>query len=336
MATTKNAKMKSKSALNLKQRPRRNRQSAFVRDLVRESKVSVEDLIWPVFVKEGITKREEIKTMPGVFRLSEKELIQEAREAVKLGIRAIALFPAIDPKKKDPHGSESLNKNSLVPRSIRALKSALPNLVIIADVALDPFSSDGHDGLVVDGEIINDESVEVLANMALVFAEAGADYVAPSDMMDGRIGAIREALDRDGFTKTGILSYCAKYASSFYGPFRDALDSAPKSGDKKTYQMDPANAREALREAALDIREGADILMVKPGMPYLDILYRLREKVSLPLAVYQVSGEYAMICAASDRGMIDRRRAIEESLLSFKRAGADMILTYFAKEWAGF
>jgi porphobilinogen synthase len=318
----------------MKQRPRRNRKSAFVRDLVRESKVSVEDLIWPVFVKEGIQKREEIKSMPGVFRLSEKELVQEAKEAHKLGIRAVALFPAIDPNKKDPIGSESLNKNSLVPRAVRALKSAIPDLVVITDVALDPFSSDGHDGIVRDGEIVNDESVELLAQMAVVHAEAGADFVAPSDMMDGRVGAIREALDQSGHSKVGILSYCAKYASSFYGPFRDALDSAPKSGDKKTYQMDPANAREALREAALDVREGADILMVKPGMPYLDVLYRLREKVSLPLAVYQVSGEYAMICAAAERGMIDRTRAIDESLVAFKRAGADMILTYFAKEWA--
>jgi len=326
--------MTQKLRLKIKQRPRRNRKSAFVRDLVQENSVTVADLVWPLFVKEGISKREEIKSMPGVFRLSERELIQEAREAAKLGIRAIALFPAIDPKKKNSGGSESFNPKSLVARCVKQLKTALPDLVVITDVALDPFSSDGHDGIVRNGEILNDESVEILCKMAVMQAEAGADFVAPSDMMDGRIGFIRSALDLAGHSNVGILSYCAKYASSFYGPFRDALVSAPKSGDKKTYQMNPANGREALREAALDIREGADILMVKPGMPYLDVLYRLREKVSLPLAIYQVSGEYAMICAASDRGMIDRGRAIDESLLAFKRAGADVIFTYFAKEWA--
>jgi porphobilinogen synthase len=317
----------------LRQRPRRNRKTASVRDLVRENKLSAEDLIWPVFVKEGLQKKEEIKTMPGVFRYSEKELVAEARAAFKDGLRAVALFPAIDPKKKDPKAREALNKNSLVCRSVRALKAALPDLLVITDVALDPFSSDGHDGLVVKGEVVNDPSVEVLAQMALVQAEAGADLVAPSDMMDGRVAAIRAILDKNDFTNVGILSYTAKYASAFYGPFRDALSSAPKKGDKKTYQMDPANIREALREAQLDEAEGADILMVKPGMPYLDVLSKIREKSRLPLAVYQVSGEYAMIVAAAERGMVDRERAIDESLIAFKRAGADMILTYFAREW---
>ncbi len=317
----------------LRQRPRRNRKSPAIRDLVRENKVNAEDLIWPVFVKEGINKREEIKSMPGVFRHTEKEIVSECRAAFKEGIRAVALFPAIDPKKKDTKAREATNKDSLVCRSVRAIKSAAPELIVITDVALDPFSSDGHDGLVVKGEIVNDASVEVLSQMALVQAEAGADMVAPSDMMDGRVAAIRKTLDRAGHQNVGILAYSAKYASSFYGPFRDALASAPKKGDKKTYQMDPANCREALREATLDEREGADILMVKPGLPYLDVLAKIRAHSKLPLAVYQVSGEYAMIVAASERGMIDRKRAIEETLLAFKRAGADMILSYFAREW---
>jgi len=261
-------------------------------------------------------------------------LIIEAKEAYQLGIPAMALFPALGSEFKDTEATESNNPKGLLPRAIRALKKHCPEMVLIGDVAMDPYSSDGHDGLVRNGEILNDETLPILAEMALMQAKAGIDIVAPSDMMDGRVAAIREHLDGNGYAKVAILAYSAKFCSSFYGPFRDALDSAPKSGDKKTYQMDPANSREALREVILDIEEGADIVMIKPGMPYLDIVSKVREHVELPVAVYQVSGEYAMIKAAAQKGWIDEKAVVLESLLAFKRAGADMILTYFAKDAA--
>jgi porphobilinogen synthase len=268
--------------------------------------------------------------MPGVDRMSLDLLVAEARAAHALGIPALALFPVVPDELKDPTASESTNSEGLLQRAIRALKDAVPELALITDVAMDPYSSDGHDGLVENGRILNDETLPILAEMAIAQAEAGADIVAPSDMMDGRIGYIREALDATGHEDTGILAYSAKYASAFYGPFRDALDSAPKHGDKKTYQMDPANAIEALREVQLDVAEGADIVMVKPGMPYLDVVRMVKDNVDVPVAAYQVSGEYAMIQAAAANGWLDRDRVVLESLLAFKRAGADMVLTYFA------
>lgn len=315
-------------------RPRRNRVSAGIRDLVRENQVTVKDLIWPCFVVEGKAQRIAVDSMPGCFRFSIDELIKEAKEAYALGIPAIALFPALDDAIKDKHASESKNQNGLLQRAIRELKKQCPKLVLIGDVAMDPYSSDGHDGLVEKGEILNDETLPILADMALNQAKAGVDIVAPSDMMDGRVAAIREYLDEHGFHNVGILSYSAKYCSSFYGPFRDALDSAPKSGDKKTYQMDPANSREAMREVVLDIEEGTDMVMVKPGMPYLDIVAKVKEGIELPVAVYHVSGEYAMIKAGAMQGWVDEKAVVLESLLAFKRAGADMILTYFAKDAA--
>ena len=278
--------------------------------------------------------------MPGQFRLSVDELVKEAAEISGLGIPGVALFPAIRDDLKDPTGTESLNPEGLFPRAIRAVKDAAPDLLVISDVALDPYSSDGHDGIVRDGKIVNDETLEVLAQMAVVQANAGADIIAPSDMMDGRVAAIRDALDGAGYEDVSILSYTAKYASAFYGPFRDALDSAPRAragipADKKTYQMDPANAREALRELMLDLEEGADMVMVKPALPYLDVIYRVREASDVPVAAYHVSGEYAMLTAAAGNGWLHRRDAVLEALTSIRRAGADIILTYFAKEAAG-
>lgn len=278
--------------------------------------------------------------MPGQYRLSIDELELEVQQLADLGIPGIALFPAIPDSLKDATASESLNRDGLFPRSIRRVKSAAPDLLIISDVALDPYSSDGHDGIVRDGRILNDETLEVLSQVALIHAEAGADIVAPSDMMDGRIAAIRDALDAGGYWDVALLSYTAKYASSFYGPFRDALDSAPRTHEgippnKKTYQMDPGNAREAVRELMLDLEEGADMVMVKPALPYLDVIYRLHEASDVPVAAYNVSGEYAMLSAAAEKGWIDRRDAVMESLTAIQRAGADIILTYFAKEAAG-
>ncbi|NOT80528.1 MAG: porphobilinogen synthase [Bacteriovoracaceae bacterium] len=317
-------------------RPRRNRKSDAIRRLVRETHLGVNDLIAPLFVREGVSLREPIKTMPGVCRLSIDELVKECRELFLLGVPCVALFPAIEDKLKDQKASEAYNPNGLYQRAIREVKNALPELMIMTDVALDPYSSDGHDGLVdpKTGEILNDPTLEVLAKMAIVQSRAGADILGPSDMMDGRVGFIRDALDEENLMNVAIMSYAAKYASSFYGPFRDALNSAPKSGDKKTYQMDYANVREALREAYLDESEGADILMVKPGLPYLDVIKTLRDNTTLPIAAYNVSGEYAMVKAASERGMIDGDKAMIEMLWAFKRAGSDMILTYFAKEAA--
>lgn len=318
------------------QRPRRNRRNEAIRRMVRENIVTAADLIAPLFVKEGHNLREPIHSMPGIVRFSIDELVKESRELYALGVPCVCLFPAIDDKLKDAKAREALNSNGLYQRAIREVKNAVPELLVMTDIALDPYSSDGHDGLVdpKTGEILNDETLEILAEMSIVQARAGADIVGPSDMMDGRVGAIREALDEENFTNIAIMSYTAKYASAFYGPFRDALSSAPKKGDKKTYQMDYANSREALREAYLDEEEGADILMVKPGLPYLDIIKLLKENTTLPIAAYNVSGEYAMVKAAHQNGWVDGEKVMMEMLTSFKRAGADTILTYFAKEAA--
>ena len=317
------------------QRPRRNRRTAAIRSLVRETELAASDLILPLFLHEDEVDTP-IASMPGVTRWSMAGLVREAGEAHALGIPAVVLFPKIADPLKSPDGAEAFNDAGLVPRAIRALKAAHPTLCVITDVALDPYSSDGHDGLVrrdaIGGlSVLNDETVEVLCRQALCHARAGADVVAPSDMMDGRVAAIRAALDEEGFSEVAILSYTAKYASAFYGPFRGALDSAPKEGDKKTYQMDPANVREAVRETLLDEAEGADILMVKPAGLYLDVIARVRETTTLPVAAYQVSGEYLMIKSAAAAGWLDEAAAVAESLTSIKRAGASMILTYFAK-----
>jgi len=316
-------------------RLRRNRRLEWSRRVVAENHLTVDDLIWPVFVVEGVGARQKIASMPGVERLSIDLLVEAAAEARRLGIPAIAIFPSVDSALKTPDGREAVNPDNLVCRAVRAVKKAVPDLGVICDVALDPFNSDGHDGLVVDGEVVNDETVAILTRMAVVQAEAGCDAVAPSDMMDGRIAAIRDALDAAGLQRTQIISYAAKYASAFYGPFRDAVGSSGAlKGDKKGYQMDAANSEEALREVALDIAEGADMVMVKPGMPYLDIVRRVKESFGVPTLAYQVSGEYAMLRAAADNGWLDWNKVVLESLLSFKRAGADAILTYMAPEAA--
>jgi porphobilinogen synthase len=303
--------------------------------MVRETDLSPAHLAMPCFVREGSAVSEPIGSMPGCFRHSIDRLVAQAREWSALGIPAVALFPATPAEAKTADARAALDPDGLAPRAVRALKDAFPDLLVITDVALDPFTDHGHDGLMsADGRIENDSTVEVLRGMALVHARAGADLVAPSDMMDGRVGAIREALDDAGFQDTGILAYTAKYASAFYGPFRDALDSAPRAGDKKTYQMDPANRREALLEADLDEAEGADMLMVKPGLPYLDVLRELRDRTTLPLAAYHVSGEFAMLKAAAERGWIDYDRCLLEALTCFRRAGADLVLTYGAADAA--
>jgi len=312
-------------------RMRRNRQTDWSRRLVRESALSVDDLIWPIFLVAGNGVRQPVEAMPGVDRLSIDVAVEAAKRAAALGIPAIALFPNTDPALRDEAGSEALNPDNLVCSACRAIKAAVPEVGLVTDVALDPYTSHGHDGLMVGDEIVNDASVEQLMVQALIQAEAGADVIAPSDMMDGRIGAIRRALDAKGFANTQIMAYSAKYASAFYGPFRDAIGtSATLKGDKRTYQMDPGNGDEALREAELDIAEGADMIMVKPGLPYLDIVWRAKEAFRMPTFAYQVSGEYAMIQAAARNGWIDGDRAMMESLLAFKRAGADGMLTYFA------
>jgi len=312
----------------MKQRPRRNRKTEFLRSLVRETSLTANDLVWPVFVREGEGVRQPITSLPDCYRLSTDELLHDVEKLLPLGLKAVALFPQIPDKQKDSLAKESLNESGLIPNTVRALKRQFPELVVITDVALDPYSSEGHDGLVHEGQVLNDETVAVLAQQALVQARAGADFVAPSDMMDGRVGAIRLFLDEAGFQNVGILAYSAKYASAFYDPFRDALDSAPKNGDKKTYQMDPMNAREALREARLDIEEGADILMVKPALAYLDIIQKVRENSDIPVAAYNVSGEYAMIKAAVKNGWLNERKTVLEILGSIRRAGADMIFSY--------
>lgn len=317
-------------------RPRRNRANEVIRSLVRETHLGANHLIAPLFVIEGTNQKVPVASMPGQNRLSIDLLIKEARELYDLGVRTVALFPAVSENLKTPHALEAYNPDGLNARAISELKNALPEMMIMGDVALDPYSSEGHDGLVdpKTGEILNDETLELLGRQALCEARAGVDIIGPSDMMDGRVSYIRRVLDQEGFSNTLIMSYSAKYASAYYGPFRDALDSAPKKGDKKTYQMDYANANEALREAALDEAEGADILMVKPGLPYLDVIYRLKENFTLPIAAYNVSGEYAMVKAAVERGWLDNDKVIIETLTSFRRAGADIILTYFAKEAA--
>ncbi len=297
--------------------------------MMRETSLAPRNLVLPLFVHD-LPEAQPIASMPGCARLPIPLLVERAREAHALGVPAVALFPALGDDAKDTMATSSTDPGGLLPRTVRALKAALPELVVITDVAMDPYSSDGHDGLVRDGRIINDDTLPILAAMAVAQARAGADMVAPSDMMDGRVAAIRRALDMAGFTDVAICSYCVKYASAFYGPFRDALDSAPRSGDKKTYQMDPANVREATREVSLDVSEGADWLMVKPGLPYLDVIARVRAQSSLPIAAYHVSGEYAMLRAASANGWIDYDRCLLESLLSLRRAGADVIFTYGA------
>ena len=315
-------------------RPRRNRSSAAIRTMVEENRLSVKDLLFPLFVMDGSATKTEIKSMPGIYRYTTDLLLKEIEECLNLGITSYALFPQVAEDRKDSMATESHRQGSLYLEAIHAVTSRFPEISMLTDVAMDPYSSDGHDGIVKNGEILNDETLEVLSKMAVAQAQAGSKLIGPSDMMDGRVGYLRESLDDAGFTNVGIMAYSAKYASAFYGPFRDALESAPKFGDKKTYQMNPANSREALREAELDELEGADFLMVKPALAYLDIISLLRDNTNLPIAAYNVSGEYAMVKAAAANGWIDGEKAMLESLLSMKRAGAQVILTYFAKEFA--
>jgi porphobilinogen synthase len=317
-------------------RPRRNRKSAAIRNMVEETKLGVENLIYPIFLKDGSNIKEEVSSLPNNFRWSIDRLLPELEECLNLGITTFDIFPAVDETLKDKMASYSYAEDNFYLHAIRRIKETFPELMLMSDVALDPYSSDGHDGYVENGKILNDETLPILAKMALAQAQAGIDIIGPSDMMDGRVGVIRETLDANRFTEVSIMSYTAKYASAFYGPFRDALNSAPKSGDKKTYQMNPANKREALLEGQLDFEEGADMLMVKPALCYLDIIHVLRENFSIPITAYNVSGECAMVYAAAKNGWLDYERAVSEMLLSIKRAGADGILTYFAKDFANF
>ena len=329
--------MKKKSLSNFSfpsTRLRRNRMKEFSRKLISENILTTNDLIWPLFVSEGNKIKDKISSMPGIYRNSIDELIKEAEQAVKLKIPAIAIFPYIGSSLKDSKGSNAIDNNNLICRSIKAVKNEFPDLGIITDVALDPFTDHGHDGLVINDEVNNDETLKVLGQQALIQAQAGCDIIAPSDMMDGRVGHIRSILDEAGFINTQILSYAAKYASGFYGPFRDAIGSKLAGATKSTYQLDPANSDEAIREVELDILEGADMVMIKPGMPYLDIVHKVKNTFNIPTFVYQVSGEYAMIMAAIKKNWLDSDKVIMESLLSFKRAGANGILTYFAKDIA--
>jgi porphobilinogen synthase len=313
-------------------RPRRTRRNATIRRMVRETALSVDELIYPLFVKHGRGEREPIASMVGHYRVSIDELVKEAQEVWSLGIPAMILFGI--PQRKDEIGREAYSRDGAVQKAVAALKERIPELLVITDVCLCQYTDHGHCGIIKNGQVDNDATLEVLSRVALSHAEAGADFVAPSDMMDGRVRAIREALESEGFKDTGILAYAVKYASSFYGPFREAADSAPMFGDRKSYQMDPANAREALKEALLDVEEGADIIMVKPALPYLDIIHQVRSHIELPVAAYNVSGEYAMVKAADQKGWIEGEKVMMEILLSIKRAGADLILTYFAKEAA--
>jgi porphobilinogen synthase len=317
-------------------RSRRNRKNEGIRSLIRENSVTVNDMIAPLFFIEGKSQKNPIDSMPGQYRYSLDLLVKEVKELEKLGIKCVSLFPVIDESLKTTCATESFNRDGLNQRAIKEIKNAVPEMLIMTDIALDPYNSDGHDGIVSkkNGEILNDETLEVLMKMALCQAQAGSDILGPSDMMDGRVFAIREALEENNFKNTNIMSYTAKYASAFYGPFRDALDSSPKSGDKKSYQMDFSNSNEAIREAIQDEQEGADILMVKPGLSYLDVIYRLKQTSNLPIAAYNVSGEYAMVKAAAQNGWINGEQIMLETLTAFKRAGADIILTYFAKEMA--
>lgn len=318
----------------LRRRPRRNRKSEVIRDMVEETSVHSRDLIFPIFVIDGQNRKTEVASMPGIFRFSPDLILGEIEECLNLGIRAFDIFPAVEDQYKDKTASKSYDPNFFYLRALKEIKKRFPEACIMTDVAMDPYSSDGHDGLVKDGKIVNDESLDILVKMALAQAETGIDIVGPSDMMDGRVGYIRNVLDENGFEEVSIMSYTAKYASAFYNPFRDALSSAPKFGDKKTYQMNPANRREALLEAELDTAEGADFLMVKPALAYLDVIRLLKDHSALPIAAYNVSGEYSMVKAASEKGWLDGERVMNETLLSIKRAGADVILTYFAKEFA--
>ncbi|WP_209329550.1 porphobilinogen synthase [Lunatimonas salinarum] len=315
-------------------RPRRNRKSEVIRNMVEETRLSVKDLILPLFLLDGKNQKMEVSSMPGIYRYSTDLLLKEIDTCMNLGIMAFDIFPAYPESKKDETATESYNPDTFYLKAISSVKRNFPEACIMTDVAMDPYSSDGHDGLVIDGKIVNDETLKILGKMALAQAEAGADILGPSDMMDGRVGYIRQLLDENGFQDVSIMAYTAKYASAFYNPFRDALDSAPKSGDKKTYQMNPANAIEALIEAELDFNEGADFLMVKPALAYLDIIKLLKDHFNIPIAAYNVSGEYAMIKASALNGWLDGERAMLESLLSIKRAGANIILSYFAKEFA--
>lgn len=315
-------------------RPRRNRKSQAIRNMVEETRLSVKDFIFPMFLIDGVNQKVEVASMPGIYRYSLDLMLKEIEECANLGIMAFDIFPAYPESKKDKYATESYNPETFYLQAIHKIKTTFPEIVVMTDVAMDPYSSDGHDGLVEDGNILNDETLEILGKMSLAQAQAGADILGPSDMMDGRVGYIRSVLDENGFTDVSIMSYTAKYASAFYGPFRDALDSAPKMGDKKTYQMDSANYFEALIEADLDTEEGADFLMVKPALAYLDVIRLLKDNSNLPIAAYNVSGEYAMIKASAERGWLDGERAMLESLLSIKRSGANVILSYFAKEFA--
>jgi len=315
-------------------RPRRNRKSSVIRGMVEETRLSVKDFILPLFLIEGQGQKVEVSSMPGIYRYSTDLMLKEIESCMNLGIMAFDIFPAYSESKKDKTATESYNPETFYLKTIESVKKTFPEACVMTDVAMDPYSSDGHDGLVRDGKILNDETLEILGKMTLAQAKAGADIIGPSDMMDGRVGFLRNVLDANGFQEVSIMSYTAKYASAFYNPFRDALDSAPKSGDKKTYQMDPANASEALIEADLDVEEGADFLMVKPALAYLDIIKLLKDNYQVPIAAYNVSGEYAMIKASAERGWLDGERAMLESLLSIKRAGANIILSYFAKEFA--
>jgi porphobilinogen synthase len=315
-------------------RPRRNRKSAAIRNMVEETKLGVENLIYPIFLKDGKNIKDEVLSLPNNFRWSIDRLLPEIEECMNLGIYTFDIFPAVDEALKDKIASYSYADDNFYLDAIRQIKERFPESVVMSDVAMDPYSSDGHDGYVEDGKILNDETLPILARMTIAQAQAGVDIIGPSDMMDGRVGVLRQALDEEGFTNVSIMSYSAKYASAFYGPFRDALNSAPKLGDKKTYQMNPANKREALLEAQLDFEEGADMLMVKPALCYLDVIHLLRENFTIPITAYNVSGECAMVYAAAKNGWLDYDRAVFEMLLSIKRAGADGILTYFAKDFA--
>ena len=318
----------------MNRRPRRNRKSAAIRAMVEETKIGAEHLIYPLFLKDGKGVKEEIASLPNNYRWSLDLLLPEIEECMNLGVRTFDLFPAVNEELKDKVASYSYASDNFYLHAINAIKERFPESVLMSDVAMDPYSSDGHDGLVCDGEIVNDDTLPILNRMAIAQAQAGIDIIGPSDMMDGRIGSIRQALDLEGFTNVSIMSYTAKYASAFYGPFRDALNSAPKSGDKKTYQMNPANKREALIEAELDTLEGADFLMIKPALSYLDIIHVIKEHTNLPVTAYNVSGECAMIYAAAEKGWLNLEQAVSEILISMRRAGADGILTYFAKDFA--
>ena len=320
--------------MNIVRRPRRNRKSEAIRAMVEETRVTTDDLIFPLFLIDGKNQKSEVASMPGIFRLSADLMLKEIEACLKLGIRAFDVFPAVEDQYKDTIASRSYDSSFFYLRALREIKKEFPEACIMTDVAMDPYSSDGHDGLVKNGKIMNDETLEILGKMTLAQAETGIDILGPSDMMDGRVGYMRQVLDENGFTEVSIMSYCAKYASGFYNPFRDALDSAPKFGDKKTYQMNPANRMEALIEAELDTAEGADFLMVKPALAYLDVIRLLKDNSALPITAYNVSGEYSMVKAAAQKGWLDGDRVMREMLLSIKRAGADIILTYFAKEFA--